>query len=376
MSVESALLKKESTHSFEMIETTSQLGEFLDQFKATDGQRLRCAVDTEADSLHSYQEKLCLIQFSCEGVHAIIDPLAIDAAGMTPLIRFLETSEVWMHGADFDMWMFRKAYGWIPPLVLDTQVAARLVGYTQFGLAHMIEQHFGVVLSKQSQRADWGRRPLPEKMLDYAINDVLYVVALADKLLARVRELCREDWFDESCEASRTNVLARLGPDPEQVWRIPGWGKLHPRGLAYLREIWGWRDKESERMNRPPFKVIVNEQLLELAEALQGGGNPVLHKRFSDVQRRRYQRAIERARRLPDNELPKRRLHTRREKPANLDAAVGKLRAKRDKLALELQIDPTLIATRGTLEAIALDRETGLAQLMNWQRELLLAEDA
>lgn len=373
MPPESATLTPE-VQSFAMIESTSQLSEFLHQFKAEDGRKLRCAVDTEADSLHSYQEKLCLIQFSCSGVHAIIDPLAIDAEGMQPLLDFLETSEVWMHGADFDMWMFRKAYGWIPPLVFDTQIAARLVGFTQFGLAHMVEKHFGVVLSKQSQRADWGRRPLPGKMLDYAINDVLYVVELADQLLERIRELDRESWFEESCEASRKNVTERQGPDPEQVWRIAGWGKLQPRGLAYLREIWGWRDKEAERMNRPPFKVIVNEQILKLAEELQSGGNPSLHKRFSDVQRRRYQRAVERARQLPDNELPKRRLHTRREKPANLDEAVAKLRARRDQIAKKLELDPTLIATRGSLESIALDREAGLAQLMNWQRELLVPD--
>ena len=370
MSVESAALKRESK-SFVTIESSAHLCEFLDQFETVDGVRPRCAVDTEADSLHSYQEKLCLIQFSCDGVQAIIDPLAITSDEMSPLLRFLENSEVWMHGADFDMWMFRKAYNWIPPVVYDTQIAARLVGYTQFGLAHMVEQHFGVVLSKQSQRADWGRRPLPEKMVRYAINDVLYVVALADKLLERVRKLDREKWFEESCAASRTNVTERKGADPEQIWRIPGWGKLRPRGLAYLREIWNWRDKEAERMNRPPFKVIVNEQILNLAEGLQEGRDVELPKRFSDVQRRRYNRSVERARRLPKDELPVRRLQMRREKPANLDDVVAKLRSRRDAVADSLNLDPTLVATRGMLEAIAIDPEGGTQQLMKWQRDLL-----
>lgn len=374
MSSESATLQRESK-SFAMIKSGSQLREFLAQFNATTADsRLRCAIDTEADSLHSYQEKLCLIQFSCNGVHAIIDPLTIDAAEMAPLLHFLERSEVWMHGADFDMWMFRKAYEWIPPVVYDTQVAARLIGCTQFGLAHMVERYFGVVLPKGSQRADWGRRPLPEKMTEYAVNDVVYVVGLADKLLQQVRELGRVEWFEESCAAGRKNVEERRGPDPEQVWRIAGWGKLRPRGLAFLREIWGWRDKEAERMNRPPFKVIVNEQILALAEQLQDQGDAQLPKRFSEVQRRRYQRAIERARRLPENQLPKRRLQTRRDKPANLDEAVARLRERRDAIAESLNLDPTLIATRGMLEAIALDAGAGREQLMNWQRQLLMPE--
>ena len=358
-----------------VIGSASRLEEFLQQFDLVGGnERLRCAIDTEADSLHSYQEKLCLIQFSCNDVHAIIDPLAIADEDMSLLIRFLDRCEVWMHGADFDMWMFRKAYDWIPDVVYDTQIAARLVGFEQFGLAHLVEHFFNVKLSKQSQRADWGRRPLPDKMIRYAINDVVFVLQLADLLLKKIRELGREEWFLESCAVARKNVEARTGPDPDQVWRIPGWGKLRPRGLAYLREIWAWRDKEAERMNRPPFKVIVNEQILGFADQLQQGKKVVLPKRFSEIQQRRFRRAIERARRLPEEELPKRRLHPRRAKPGNLDAIVSKFRKRRDAAAESLNLDATLIATRSMLEAIAIDRTEGLEQLMSWQRDLLICE--
>jgi ribonuclease D len=350
------------------ISTEEDLKRFLGQFDQLE-RPLRCAIDTEADSLHSYQEKLCLIQFGCQGVHALIDPLSIKE--MSGLIEFVDRAETWMHGADFDMWMFRKAYDWIPPLVYDTQVAARLIGYEQFGLARMVEEHFDVVLSKASQRADWGKRPLGGVMREYALNDVRYVIPLADLLMEKIRELGREPWFEESCMAARHNVLGRTGPDSDEVWRITGWGKLQPRGLAYLREIWGWRDSEAERMNRPPFKVIVNEQILSLAIDLYHNKEVELPQRFSLSQQRRLARGVERARKLPESELPHRRTLPRRQKPPNLDEAVNKLKRKRDAAAKELNLDPTLIATRGLLEAIATDEEAGMAQLMDWQRELM-----
>src|SRR5690606_4842203 len=113
----------------------------------------RCAVDTEADSLHCFREKLCLIQFSAAERHVIIDPLKI--SDLSPLLEYLKTAEVWMHGADFDMSLFKRTFDFVPPVVLDTQTAARLCGFRQFGLAHLVQEIFQVSLSKQSQRANW-----------------------------------------------------------------------------------------------------------------------------------------------------------------------------------------------------------------------------
>ena len=124
-------------------------------------------------------------------------------------------------------------------------------------------------------------------------------------------------------------------------------------------------------MNRPPFKVIVNEQILALAEALYDGKNARLPQRFVEPQQRRFSRCVERARKLPDSELPQKRLHPRRQKPPNLDEAVNALKAKRDLAASELNLDPTLIATRSLLEAIATDAKAGMKLLMDWQRELI-----
>ena len=151
----------------QLIDSTEKLVALLAPFveqAANSSEPIRCAIDTEADSLHSYREKLCLIQFNCGGRNALIDPLAID--DLEPLAVFLDGAEVWMHGADFDMTMLKRRFDRVPERVLDTQIAVRLLGYQKFGLAAIIEENFGLTLSKASQKADWGMRPLTSKMVD------------------------------------------------------------------------------------------------------------------------------------------------------------------------------------------------------------------
>ena len=158
-----------------MIETSEQLKQFLDSAAARHG-KAPCAVDTEADSLHRYSESLCLIQFAIGEEIELIDPLAVE--DLKPLMDFLHGRIVWMHGADYDMTMFKREFNDIPDEVHDTQIGARLLGLRQFGLGNLVEHYFEVVLPKTSQKADWGKRPLSEKMITYALDDVRYLIEM------------------------------------------------------------------------------------------------------------------------------------------------------------------------------------------------------
>lgn len=351
------------------IDTPEALKDLLGRLP-TEG-RIRCAVDTEADSLHSHKEKLCLIQFSAGQYHAIIDPLSISVEDMAPLTAFMERAEVWMHGADFDMTMLKRTFDRIPPKIYDTQTAARLTGTKQFGLANLVEDVFGVVLSKQSQRANWGRRPLLDKMIEYALNDVRYIIPLADHYMAKLEQTGRTAWFEESCAYARQTVENRPAPDAENLWRINGSGKLKPQGMNYLRALWHWRDKEAERLDRPSFKVTGNVDLLQFAEALQAGQEVKLPERFPIPAIRRFSKAIRDAQEIPQDQWPKRRFGQRFDRTAEADRVFEELKKKRDQQATELNIDPSLIASRGDLEMISLMPETVGDQLLNWQRQLL-----
>ncbi len=355
-----------------MVDTEEGLVELLRPFvrgAEAGGAPVRCAVDTEADSLHSYREKLCLIQFHCGGRNAIIDPLAI--GNLDPLADFLDRAEVWMHGADFDMTMLKRRFDRVPEKVMDTQIAVRLLGSRKFGLAAIIEDNFGVTLSKASQKADWGIRPLTAKMVDYAINDVRYLLEMAEGFVAKLIELGRLEWFYESCAAARSNVLERSEKDMDEVWRISGWGKLDPEGLAMLRELWFWRDSEAERLDRPSFKIMNNEQLRTISEAVRRGERPNLPRGWRSQIRDRFFEAVRRARDLPQSEWPEKRRGLRFDKPADLEDRVKRLRIYRDRIAEELGIDGTLIASKSVMERLVLNPGEADTLLLRWQRDLM-----
>jgi len=157
-----------------VISTDSQLAELLPQLQKVD----RVAVDTEADSLHCYFEKLCLLQLSFSGRDFLIDPLA--PVDLQPLCAALATREIVLQGADFDLRLLRRSLQFVPQKIFDTVIAARLLGIREFSLASLVQRFFGVALAKGSQKANWAQRPLPETMAKYAMNDTHYLLPLAE----------------------------------------------------------------------------------------------------------------------------------------------------------------------------------------------------
>ncbi len=350
-----------------MIETREDLCEW--RVRASQCPTGKVTLDLEADSLHRYHEKLCLIQYADEQGCVLIDPLAIE--DMSAFSTWLEKTRVWMHGADYDMTLFRGAFGCMPAEIWDTQIAARLVGFRQFGLAHLVEHFFGVTLSKTSQKADWAKRPLSEKMMEYAENDVRYMLDMGEKLVEHLNKLGRFDWFIESCAEAQKRSLAREAEHSRENWRIQGSGKLAPRGLAALRLLWQWRDQEASVWDRPSFMVLGNADLLNWSLSLQSRQNIAIPPRFQKSRRRRLEEALARFHAMPESDYPQRIKGPRRIKDDSFDAKVAALIQNRDKKAAELDLEPSFIAPRSTLETIVRNEEEGIALLMNWQRQIL-----
>lgn len=329
------------------------------------------ALDTEADSLHAYPEKLCLIQISLPGVEQLIDPLA--AVDLGPLLDALRGRELVMHGADYDLRMLRRTYGFVPQAVFDTMLAARLLGFVEFGLNNLVEKLLGVRLEKGPQTADWARRPLTERMIHYARNDTHYLKPLADLLTDRLREKGRIGWQEESCARLVQDCAQPRPVDPDQTWRVKGADKLDRRGLAVLREIWSWRDSEALAANRPPYFILRHETLIGVADAASREKPfvPLLPPRLSTRRREGLIAAVECALELAPAQWPHRnRSSGRRPTPAE-KRRQDILRQRRDRCAAELGIGPTLIASRATLAALAHDWDKHQSALMQWQRELL-----
>ncbi len=323
-----------------------------------------CAIDTEADSLHRYRESLCLIQFADRGQCILIDPLAI--TDLSSLAGYLADATVWMHGADYDMTMFKRQFGSLPAVVYDTQIGARLLGARRFGLGNLVEQYFGIELSKSSQKADWGKRPLSPKMVEYALNDVRYLLEMGDMIVAQLKEKGRYGWFEESCQAARRRVLER-DDSKEENWRVQGSGKLDPYGLACLRALWQWRDSEARSWDRPSFMVAPNSQLLEWSIELASKKNINLPGHFRPDRVKRFRATLAAVAEMPQSEWPERPTGKRRKRDRDFERKVDDLIKARETAAEKLDIEGSLIAPRAILESIAAGEAQPEEVLLKWQ---------
>ena len=356
------------------LDTANALDEFVRENRDPEAFSA-CSIDTEADSMHSYETKLCLIQFSLSDCLAIIDPLAIGTENMATFTQFVDRFDaVWMHGGDYDISLFRKTFEWAPKFIFDTQIAARILGVKKFGLANLLESEYGISVSKQSQKADWSRRPLSEKMLAYAYDDVRYLLDLGAKYTGRLQEIGRYDWFVESCEFARRSVWERDERPEEDAWKISGWGKNSRKGLHYLRELWYWRDEECRRLDRPAFKFLSNNEILRMAKLLEDGKDPEPPHYLRAGALGRMNRVVAKARKVPSSDYPEKQRRGRGKRLDIDEDRFEQIRSHRNRTAESLDIEPTLIATRGTLERLAarnFESDEKDELLMNWQRELM-----
>jgi ribonuclease D len=325
-------------------------------------------LDLEADSLYRYAERICLVQV-CYGEEVeLIDPLAGES--LDPLVDWLTSSKIWMHGADYDMTLMLREWNMVPPMLYDTQIAAQLLGHQRFGYASLVEQYFGVELSKSSQKADWGKRPLSPKMLEYACNDVRYLLPLAHEVETKLKELGRYEWFLESCEAAQVRVRGREGEEKES-WRISGSGRLQPTGLRFLRALWNWRDGEAASWNRPSFMVASNKQLIAWATDLAEGRKPNLPPKLRPDRLQRLESAIKDSHGIPEAEWPVKPKRVRQRFDETFEERLKEVMGGRNKIAEELDIDPSVIASRGVLEQIVSGRVESSEILLKWQLSLL-----
>lgn len=343
----------------------------------------RVAVDTEADSLHNYFEKVCLIQLSLTGEHYLVDPLAgLDLAGF---LQALAEKPLILHGADYDLRMMRASLGFRPSReVFDTMIGAQLLGIEQIGLAALIERFFDIAIGKEGQKSDWSRRPLSEKQLRYAVNDTRFLERLAECLGEQLSVQGRTGWHAESCRAMVLSTGREHARDPDEAWRIKGAGRMNRRQLAHLRELWLWRDEHARRANVPPFKILVNDQMLELALwAESHSGVPLdqglkLPRNIDGVRRRTLEEAIGRAARIPQSSFPEIKRQSRDE-PLRVDCKeqIEQLRIECARIAKELAIAPSTLSPRAALESIARTQPRTVedimasARLLRWQAELI-----
>jgi ribonuclease D len=325
------------------------------------------AVDTESDSLYSYTEKICLVQFSLPDADYIIDPLT--TYSLEPLAEVFASPNVEkvFHGADYDLVSLKRGYGFHFASIFDTMVAARILGRKSMGLAALVAEHLGLLMDKSMQRSDWGQRPLSPQQLAYACHDTRYLIALRDHLLGELREAHREAEARETFAA-----LADLEPrprafDPDAFWNIKGVRELDNTGRHITRALCRWREDQARWEDRPVFKVMHDRTLVDVAVSKPATFDELRRSRaLSSYQLTRYGHAVmdivDKARR--ETELLQPARHRSNARPDEMTLTIYEhLRTWRKERAAARGVEPDVIASNDVLMKLASQRPETMADL-------------
>ena len=338
------------------------------------------ALDTEFMREKTYRARLCLVQIATNERIALIDPLAgVDVRPVADLIADPDV-EVVLHAARQDLELFHDDFGVIPKRVFDVQVAAGFAGYggsSSYG--NLVRAVLDVTLTKGESYTDWCRRPLTEKQIRYAADDVRWLLEVAATLKSRLRELRRLEWVEE--EMASLSAEETYEARPEDLWRrVSGRGTLSAKQLGVLQELARWRESEAARRDLPRGWILKDPTLVEIARrqpASTGALASIRGMNSKEVARsgRAILEAVERGRSNPPPEVtasPRRDDLLRARLIGGLADVVIRTRAEADGIA------PELVATRGEVEALLLDllgrdgaEPEGRHRLLRgWRREL------
>jgi ribonuclease D len=322
------------------------------------------AIDTESNSLYVYEEQVCLIQISVPETDYLVDPLRLaDIAELGPLLADPKVLKV-LHGAEYDLIGLQRDFGLTLSSLFDTMWASRILGWKAHGLAALLQMHFGVTLNKKYQRANWGVRPLPKDLIDYARLDTHYLLPLygmqREELESRGRWPQARHRFNKLTETRWQPKVF----EPDGFWRIAGIRDLDDVGRGVLRELYLFREQRARSENRPPFRVISNHALLALSEQRpQKAGSLHLIKgisrRMADRYGRGVLRAIQRGASQPIawGERVRQRSSTARLKNGRpspeCQARFESLRLWRNATSEERGVEPDIVLTNQTLWAVA-----------------------
>jgi len=326
-------------------------------------------IDTEADSLHHYPGKLCLVQIADDAGHAhLVDPLALPTLDpLGPLFADPRIVKVF-HAADNDLAYLKRLYGFTVVSLFDTGVAARFLGAKALGLDGLLREYLGVEPVKSRQKDDWSRRPLTAEQEAYALDDVLHLLALRARLLDELRAKGRDAWVEEECAALAALSVPDRVADPDAYLKLNGAKELDARGWAVLRELYQAREALALALDRPPFMIVGHEALVALAAARPHtleemlavpGCSPRVVQRVGGA----ILEAVARGEALPEAGLPSRQRVPRPHVAAATRRRADALRAWRSKAAHELGLDPGVLFPQRLIDRLAAEPPRDLAQL-------------
>ncbi len=334
------------------------------------------ALDTEFMRETTYYPNLCLIQIATDERIACIDTIAIDDLSAFKRLVYSSAITKVFHAASQDLEIFFNLYADLPTPIFDTQIAASALGYgEQISYARLVKAICGVTLDKSLSRTSWNRRPLSNKEIQYAVNDVKYLAEMYHYLKNELEQHGRSHWVAD--EYQRISNIKKYKISSDELWKsVKGTSKLAPHQLIVLKELAAWRDQQAIRENKPRQWILRDKSLRALcveqptcALALPEIAGLTASKltRYADA----IIKHIRKARKIPDRQWPKAQRPTplNREQRKALKYALQLIR----KRATELNVSPNLLATRNMLgKLIRGQRRPDV--LSGWREELIGTE--
>lgn len=337
------------------------------------------AVDTEADPMYHYEIKLCLIQITIGETHWLVDTLA--GLDLSPIFTSKAMKHIILHGADYDLRLLWKNFKYSPVSVFDTMLAAKFLGEKKLGLADLVYKYFQEVLEKDKQKSDWTLRPLPAEMCRYAMNDTVFLHELCALLGEQLLQKNRFHWLKEM-GAYLLQVTQIPSPEKKEPWRIIGSHRLSAKSLNLLKHLWYWREKEAKKLDRPSYKVLAPGFMLNLVKRITPHQDfdpsilPKLPKNFTGKRLESFYNTLRTAFSVKKESYPSPYKHPPPPELLPEVKLLDQLKTIRNQKAESLQIDPSIIANRPQLIALATrppfswEERFSQAHLMNFQIDL------
>ena len=332
------------------------------------------AVDTEFMREKTYWPQLCLVQIASQDGTFLIDPLP-NKLDLHPLAELWGSASIHkiFHAGGQDVQILYDACGVAPAPYFDTQDAAALIGLPeQIGYGALIQRLLHVELAKADSFTDWSRRPLTDTQVDYAAEDVSWLLKVYPVLYAELQSLGRETWLDE--EFARRVSPAALEIDLRaQFRRLKRVASLKPHQLAIARELAAWREEEAMRRDLPKRWLLSDEAILEIARKAPGSAEELARLRGVGASVKhsldRIVSAVQRGQRCPQEDWPS--LPERRKPEGDFAATVDLMAALVRKRAQENRLSTSLLAPRALLESYALEHDESSPLMQGWRRALI-----
>ena len=336
-------------------------------------------VDTEFIRDNSYWPQLCVVQIAGPAEAALIDPL-VPGMDLQPILELLANREVLkvFHAARQDVEIFFHLTGRVPQPIFDTQVAAMVCGFgEQASLETLAQRLAGISIDKSSRFTDWSHRPLSERQIRYALDDVVHLRPIYERLREQLEQNRRASWLEDEMALLTDPATYRV--DPGDAWRRLKVRAGKPRFLAVLKEVAAWREEEAQRRDMPRNRLIRDEALLEIAAHAPTNVQDLARTRglSRGVAEGRFGQglivAVERALAKPEADWPK--PEPKPILPHGLAPLIDLLRVLLKSKCEAAGVAQKLVASAADLEAIAADDQAEVPALTGWRRKLF-GEDA